>query len=218
MRTGLIRSLTLMTCIASTVVLAAEPTTEEEKAMYALGEALGRNIALFRATPAELELIKAGMAETAAGKKPKFDVQTYMNTLQTISKTRGAAAEQTYLAKAATGKGVTKTPSGLLYSELKAGSGAKPKASDTVKVHYAGTFTNGVEFDSSYSRKEPTEFPLTGVIKCWTEGVQLMKVGGKSRLVCPYAIAYGENGQPPNIPPMSTLVFEIELLEIMKKS
>ena len=218
MRTGLFRSLALLTCIASTVVMAAEPTTEDEKAMYALGEALGRNIAVFRLTPAELELIKAGMSETAGGKKPKFDIQTYMTKLQEMSKTRGASAETAYLAKAAQAKGVTKTASGLLYSELKPGKGDKPKATDTVKVHYAGTFTNGVEFDSSYSRKAPTEFPLNGVIKCWTEGVQLMKVGGKSRLVCPYAIAYGEGGQPPNIPPMSTLVFEIELLEIMKKS
>jgi FKBP-type peptidyl-prolyl cis-trans isomerase FkpA len=125
------------------------------------------------------------------------------------------AASATYLAKAAAEPGAVKTDSGLIYRELTVGTGESPKATDTVKVHYRGTLTNGTEFDSSYKRNEPTTFPLNGVIKCWTEGVQRMKVGGKSMLVCPSDIAYGNMGHPPAIPGGATLNFEIELLEIV---
>ena len=118
-----------------------------------------------------------------------------------------------FLDKAAAEPGAVKTSSGLVYRVITAGSGASPKATDTVKVHYRGTLTNGKEFDSSYGHA-PAEFPLNRVIPCWTEGVQLMKVGGKSRLVCPANIAYGDAGAPPDIPGGATLVFEIELLGI----
>jgi FKBP-type peptidyl-prolyl cis-trans isomerase FkpA len=103
----------------------------------------------------------------------------------------------------------------LVYRELKVGAGESPKATDTVKVHYRGTLIDGTEFDSSYKRNEPTQFPLNGVIKCWTEGVQRMKVGGKSMLACPSDLAYGDQGSPPKIPGGATLLFEIELLEIV---
>lgn len=105
---------------------------------------------------------------------------------------------------------------GLVYKSIKDGTGASPAATDTVRVHYKGTFPDGKEFDSSYKRGEPTQFPLNRVIKCWTEGVQKMKVGGKAQLVCPPAIAYGERGGGP-IPPNATLHFEIELLGIAGK-
>ena len=121
---------------------------------------------------------------------------------------------QAYLDKAAAEPGAVKTSSGLIYTELRPGNGASPKASDMVKVNYRGTLTDGTEFDSSYKRNEPTEFPLNGVIPCWTEGVQRMKVGGKSRLVCPSSIAYGDGGRPPVIPGGATLIFEIELLSV----
>ena len=110
------------------------------------------------------------------------------------------------------------TASGLIYQSLKEGTGAQPKATDTVKVHYKGTFPDsGKEFDSSYSRGEPTEFPLNGVIPCWTEGVQKMKVGGKAKLTCPPAIAYGARGAGGVIPPDATLNFEIELISVTKR-
>jgi len=111
----------------------------------------------------------------------------------------------------------TTTASGLVYQSLREGSGASPAATDTVKVHYRGTFPDGKEFDSSYSRGQPSEFPLNRVIRCWTEGVGLMKPGGKARLVCPPGIAYGERGAGNGvIPPNATLHFEVELLEIRK--
>jgi FKBP-type peptidyl-prolyl cis-trans isomerase FkpA len=104
----------------------------------------------------------------------------------------------------------------MVYRELRAGSGPSPLATDTVKVNYRGTLINGVEFDSSYSRHEPAQFALNGVIRCWTEGVQKMKVGGKAMLVCPSDLAYGDQGRP-SIPGGAALVFEIELLEVVGK-
>ena len=113
--------------------------------------------------------------------------------------------------------GAVVTASGLVYRALKEGSGASPTAADSVKVHYKGTFPDGREFDSSYKRNEPIDFPLRGVIPCWTEGVQKMKVGGKAKLTCPAAIAYGARGAGGVIPPNATLLFEVELLAINGK-
>ena len=133
--------------------------------------------------------------------------------------TSGAAMAQTdpVLAAAAKEEGAVVTPTGLVYRSLKDGTGASPAASDKVKVHYRGTFPDGKEFDSSYKRNEAIEFPLSGVIKCWTEGVQRMKVGGKAKLTCPANIAYGERGAGNVIPPKATLLFEVELLGINGK-
>ena len=130
-----------------------------------------------------------------------------------------AASAQTDVALTAASKeqGAQVTKSGLVYRSLKDGTGSSPSATDRVKVHYKGTFPDGKEFDSSYKRNEPTEFPLNGVIPCWTEGVQLMKTGGKAKLTCPSAIAYGQRGAGGVIPPNATLVFEIELLAINGK-
>jgi FKBP-type peptidyl-prolyl cis-trans isomerase FkpA len=110
----------------------------------------------------------------------------------------------------------TTTPSGVVVETLQPGIGESPKATDTVRVHYRGTLTNGQEFDSSHKRGQPAEFPLNRVVRCWTEGVQMMKVGGKARLTCPPATAYGERGAPPFVPPNATLIFEIELLLIVR--
>ena len=121
------------------------------------------------------------------------------------------------LAKAAAEKGAIVTESGLVFLSLKEGSGPTPVATDVVKVNYRGTFTDGREFDSSYKRGQPASFPLNRVIKCWTEGVQRIKVGGKAKLTCPSAIAYGERGAGADIPPNTTLQFEVELLGINAK-
>lgn len=128
-----------------------------------------------------------------------------------------ASAQNAVTAAAAKEAGAVVTATGLVYRSLKDGTGASPKASDRVKVHYRGTFPDGKEFDSSYKRNDAIEFPLNGVIPCWTEGVQRMKVGGKAKLTCPSAIAYGERGAGGVIPPNATLLFEVELLAINGK-
>ena len=122
-------------------------------------------------------------------------------------------AQNAVVDQAAAEKGAIKTDSGMVYRSLKDGSGASPKETDVVNVHYRGTLPDGKEFDSSIKRGQPAEFPLNRVIKCWTEGVQKMKVGGKAKLTCPPSVAYGERGTPGGpIPPNATLIFEVELL------
>lgn len=201
-----------------------EPKTEDEKTIYALGLALSQNLTSFNLTPAEIELVKAGLSDGASNKPTKVDLETYGPKIQQLQKSRAtamAAVEkkkgEEFLAKAAQEKGAKKTSSGLIYIEEKAGKGEQPKATDQVKVNYQGSLIDGTVFDSSIKRGEPATFPLNGVIPCWTEGVQLMKVGGKAKLICPSNLAYGDRGAPPRIAPGSTLVFEVELLEIVKK-
>jgi FKBP-type peptidyl-prolyl cis-trans isomerase FkpA len=202
---------------------AAKPlNTEDDKTLYALGTQIGRSLNAFNLKPEELQLVQQGMADQIRGEKPKVEMEQYMGKVQELHRNRVKAQSEVektkgteFLTKAAAEAGAVKSESGLVYKEITAGAGAQPVASDRVKVHYKGTLTNGEEFDSSYSRNQPAEFPLGGVIPCWTEGVQKMKVGGKAKLVCPSGIAYGDQGRPPKIPGGATLVFEVELIEIM---
>ena len=133
-----------------------------------------------------------------------------------LSASISAWAQSDVLKAAAKEPGAAVTDSGLVYRSLQEGKGTSPSASDSVKVHYKGMFPDGREFDSSYSRNEPAEFRLNRVIKCWTEGVQKMKVGGKAKLTCPPGIAYGERGAGGVIPPNAVLVFEVELLDVRR--
>jgi FKBP-type peptidyl-prolyl cis-trans isomerase FkpA len=195
-------------------------STDEQKTIYALGLQMYRSLEQFDLSPAEMELIRRALADAAAG-KPAVDLKEWGPKFQAFEQTRTArvaekqkAVSGAYLAKAATEPGAIKTESGLIYKDIQPGTGASPTASDTVKVNYRGTLIDGTEFDSSYKRNQPAQFPPNGVIRCWTEGVQKMKVGGKARLVCPSDIAYGDKGHPPVIPGGATLIFEIELLEI----
>lgn len=134
--------------------------------------------------------------------------------LVTLVSCSSKSDNESFLDKAAAEPGAVRTSSGLIYRELTPGNGPSPSATDVVTVNYRGTLTDGTEFDSSYKRNEPAQFPLNRVIPCWTEGVQKMKVGGKAKLTCPAAIAYQDRGAPPTIPPGATLVFEVELLKI----
>jgi FKBP-type peptidyl-prolyl cis-trans isomerase FkpA len=209
----------VLTGLASYSASAAEPKSEEQKTFYALGVAISKNLGSFNLTPAELELVKAGLTDGVTG-KATIDLNAYVPKLGELQTTRMAAtaetekkAGQTFVDKAAAEKGATKTASGIVIKTVKEGTGAAPTANDTVKVHYHGTTPDGKVFDSSVDRKEPATFPLNGVIPCWTEALQTMKVGGKSRIVCPPGVAYGDRGTP-NIKPGSTLVFDVELLEI----
>jgi len=216
--------LLLLAGVAPATAEAPELKSEDQKTFYALGLFLGQNIAAFTLSEAELELVKAGLTDSVLKRDRKVDLQAYAPKVQELQRTRMTAAaatekksSQAFLDKAAAEKGASRTSSGMITSTLKAGTGPSPKATDSVKVHYHGTLTDGTVFDSSRERGEPAVFPLNGVIPCFSEGIRTMKVGGKSRLVCPAELAYGDRGAPPRIKPGATLVFEVELLDIVKQ-
>lgn len=202
---------------------AADPANDEQKTLYAIGVALSQSLHDFSLNEAELEIVKSGLADGVLKRRLKVDMQTFGPKIEQMGKTRGAAVAEkekkagaTFLAKAAAEPGAKKTASGAIVKTLQEGSGPSPSATDKVKVHYHGTLVDGTVFDSSVKRGQPATFPLGNVIKCWTEGMQQIKVGGKSRLICPADIAYGERGSPPVIRPGATLIFDVELLEIVK--
>lgn len=204
---------------------AGAPRTDEEKAFYAIGTALAGNLQQFKPiSDRELELVVQGLRDVVGDKVLAVEqqeggalIRTMMQTRQDKAAEIEASAASSFLAAEAAKPGAKKTESGLIITQLKAGTGPSPAATDTVRVHYHGTLRDGTVFDSSVDRGTPAEFPLNKVIPCWTEGVALMKVGGKSRLVCPAPIAYGNRGAPPRILPGAALSFEVELIEIVKK-
>jgi len=173
--------------------------TDQDKTLYALGLAIGNNVKDFNLSPSELALVTAGLSDAVQGKQPKVDIQTYGPKLQEFAQSRASAAADTekkasgaFLEKMSKEPGAVRSPTGVIYIPVKAGTGASPKADSTVKVHYHGTLRDGTVFDSS---------------------VQKMKVGGKAKLVCPSETAYGDRGQGP-IPGGAALMFEVELLAI----
>jgi FKBP-type peptidyl-prolyl cis-trans isomerase FkpA len=198
-----------------------EPKTDDQKAFYSLGVHLNKQLSVFDLSPEELKYVQQGLSDASAGKKLAVDPEASIPKLGELAKARMAKATEKqkamakpFLEKSAAEKGAQKTASGMIYTEIKAGTGIQPKAADVVKVNYVGTFADGKEFDSSVKRGQPVEFPLGQVLPCWTEGVGMMKVGGKAKLVCPSEIAYGDMGRPPIIPGGATLVFEVELLDV----
>ncbi len=222
----LVIGLSLFVCLVlpAASVASPEPATDDQKTLYALGSAISQSLATFSLSESELEFVKAGLTDGVLNRKSKVDFQVFAPKVQQMQKARAGAladkekkAGEAFLVKAAAEKGATTTASGIVIQVLKEGKGASPKETDTVKVHYHGTLTDGTVFDSSVQRGEPATFPLGQVVPCWTEGVQQIKVGGKSRLICPSALAYGDRGAPPKIKPGATLVFEVELLDIVKK-
>ena len=199
------------------------PLTEDQKSLYSLGVLMSQSISSFELTPEEVAVVQKGIADGVAGKKSAEEAQADVPKIQALQQARmakagekAAAAGVAFLYNKAKEAGYTKTASGMLVNHTTPGTGASPKAEDEVKVHYEGRLIDGKVFDSSIKRGEPATFPLSGVIACWTEGVQTMKVGGKAQFVCPANLAYGPNGSPPTIPPQATLVFDVELLEIVK--
>ena len=200
-----------------------ELKTDDEKALYVMGVMLGSNVSPMKLSPDQVEVIIRGLKDAAAGNKPVIDPQQFGAQVQQFVHARaGVAAEgekkksDAFLAQAAQAPGVVKTASGLIYQSLKPGTGASPAPTDTVQVNYSGSLIDGTVFDSSAQHGQPAEFALNGVIPCWSEGVQKMKVGEKAKLICPSSIAYGDQGRPPKIPGGAALVFEVELLNIKK--
>jgi FKBP-type peptidyl-prolyl cis-trans isomerase FklB len=203
--------------------------SDKEKVSYSIGLDIGANFKR-QSVDMDTKALAAGIADGLSGAKPALsedEVRKVLADFQQQMRTRmAAAAQQTaddnkkkgeaFLADNKKKKGVVTLPSGLQYKVLKESKGAKPKATDTVSVHYVGTLIDGTEFDSSIKRGEPASFGVSEVIKGWTEGVQLMSVGSKWQLVIPSNLAYGDQGAGPQIGPNSTLIFEVELLEIKK--
>ena len=197
----------------------SDPTTEEQKALYAIGVHIAKQLDFFNFSAEELEFVQQGFADKSNGKKIIADPEVYKQQISELAQARvkiaaekEKAKSKEFLENAAKEKGAQKTDSGLIYMQVKAGTGKQPKSTDIVKVHYTGSLIDGKVFDSSIQRGQPVEFPLNQVIKCWSEGVSKMKVGGKAKLVCPSTVAYGDEGRPPIIPGGATLIFEVELL------
>ena len=219
MRKLLIVALVALTAVPS--FAADDKKAEELKTFYAIGQVMARQLGVFSLAPDEVAQVKKGLDDGIEGKS-QLDIEAYKAKIQTLAIERRnaqgeklAAQSKEFIEKAAKEKGAVKTPSGLVYKSIKEGTGASPAATDKVKVNYRGTLIDGKEFDSSAAAGKPAEFRLDQVIKCWTEGVQKMKAGGKAQLVCPSDIAYGERGSGV-IPANATLVFEVELLEVVK--
>jgi len=212
----------LVAIVAVPAFAVDEKKAEEQKTFYAVGLVMARQLAIFDMTPDELAQVKRGVEDGVTGKAPQVDVDSYKDKIQQLALERRnaqgeklAARSKEFIDKAAREKGAVRSGSGLVYRSLKEGSGASPAPTDEVKVNYRGTLIDGKEFDSSYAAGKPAEFQLDKVIPCWTEGLQKMKPGGKAQLVCPPEIAYGGSGSG-IIPANATLVFEVELLEVIK--
>jgi FKBP-type peptidyl-prolyl cis-trans isomerase FkpA len=236
------RGLALVACALALVACnkpatppaAASPTpqgvagmTDDGKTLYAMGFIAGQQFAQFKLTPAEFAAVQKGMEASSQGQKPEIEIAAYQPRIEPFLQAKVAqarvanvgvaqsrkTADAAAVTKAAGEPGALKLESGAVIQTLQPGTGASPKATSTVKVHYEGKLTDGTVFDSSLQRGQPVEFPLNGVIPCWTQGVAKMKVGEKARLTCPSETAYGDQGQGP-IPPGATLIFEVELLSI----
>lgn len=194
-----------------------------EKLSYALGMVIGHNLKNMSVNEINATDFAVAVSDVLAGKTTQLndaEAQQIVNTfIQKQQEEMGKAVREDgerFLAENAKKEGVTVLPSGLQYTVIKEGNGAKPLATDRVKCHYEGTLPNGTVFDSSYKRGEPAVFPLNGVIAGWTEGVQLMNEGAKYRFFIPYHLAYGERGAGQAIPPYAALVFDVELIEVVK--
>ena len=218
-------SLVLLACNAQEVKTAtpAKVDTEEEKILYALGLAIAQNtLEPFKGqfSDAEIAVVMQGFADAVKGGEPIVSLQEFGPKINPMLQERmqkvqaqAAAEGEAFREKAAQEEGAVQTASGLIFKELTAGTGASPKATDRVKVHYHGSLIDGTVFDSSVDRGEPVTFALDQVVEGWTEGLQMMKVGGKAKLTIPPELAYGPGGRE-GIPPNATLIFEVELLAI----
>jgi FKBP-type peptidyl-prolyl cis-trans isomerase FkpA len=231
---NLIRYATLALCIGSTLSCTQQNTpkleTEDQKTLYALGQILGRQVSPFELTAEELAIVKAGLTDSVTKAKPQVEVDKYGPLVQELFQKRMAAAAENAQKEAPDAKkkgqefadnvakqsNATKTDSGIVIRTITPGTGPSPTETDIVKVHYEGKLIDGKVFDSSIQRNEPAEFQLGRVVPCWREAVQKLKKGEKAQIVCPSELAYGDAGNPPDIPPGATLSFEVELLDFKK--
>ena len=215
---------TLIACDSGSRPATSRPlVTAQDSTLYAVGQGLANQFSLNELfTEDECALISQGLNDGVL-KSETFDLSRYLESMNTLIEqrrgersSRRQAEGDAFVALEGNKEGAVTTESGLVYFEQIAGSGASPSATESVRVHYEGSFRDGTVFDSSYRKGEPIEFSVNRVIPGWTEGLQMMKVGGKARLVIPARLGYGEAGHPPGIPPNVPLVFIVELLEVIK--
>lgn len=209
-------------CSQEAVTANTELETEDQKILYAIGMTISNQLQLFALSEEELQPIMQGILDGIKKNESQVDMSVYGPKINQLASERAAlvaekeaAAGDAYLKQFESDDSIITTESGALVKIIEEGAGAIPAASDNVKVHYEGRLIDGTVFDSSIARGEPATFPLSGVIKCWTEGLQQVKVGGKAEFICPAASAYGDRGAPPKIGPGATLIFEVELIEIL---
>lgn len=214
-------SLFIISCTKSDLA-SVELKSEDEKAFYTIGYSWGEKLKGLNISPDEFNALMKGASASVNEKKPEVDLKSYSEKIAKMAKIRSESSSHNekesgkkfiadYLKNNSAAK---QTASGLVYEVIKEGTGKKPGASDTVEVHYHGTLTNGVVFDSSVKRNKTISFPLNRVIRGWTEGLQLVKEGGKIKLIIPSDLAYGNAGAPPSIPGGATLIFEVELFKV----
>jgi FKBP-type peptidyl-prolyl cis-trans isomerase len=218
-----LRSITLGALFLSLAAHALKLDTDKKKASYAIGQQISQS---FKAqnVDVDVDVLAASIKDALAGKKPQLTPEQMNEAMQKLQASQMKARDalgaknlkegQAFLAANKKKDGVKETKSGLQYKVLREGKGASPKPDDTVSAHYAGTLIDGTEFDSSYKRGEPTEFPVKGVIPGWTEALLTMKPGEKRQLFIPASLAYGPQGRP-SIPPNSVLLFDIELMKVI---
>jgi len=218
-----VTTLTLVACNSGSDPKSIKLENDDDKTFYAMGYMLGGNLQRLNLSDKEMSALYKGLHAAAKNEKSEVDMPTFQQKIQGLFKDRmdkaSAKEKETgkaFLEKFAAEAGAKKTESGIAYKVIKEGTGATPGPTDTVEVHYHGTFMDGTVFDSSVERGQTISFPLDRVIKGWTEGMQLMKEGGKTKFVIPADLAYGDAGAPPKIPGGATLVFEVELFKVTK--
>ena len=201
---------------------AQEPTTDEQKTLYALGLAVNQSLSNFGLSEPEFEIVKSGITDGFLKRPAKVDLQAFRAKISQLQEARASVVAEVekkagaaFLAKVAAEPGAKKTESGAILKTIKEGNGATPKITDMVKVHYQGALIDGTLFDNSTKQSEPASLRVNEMSKCWVESIQQIKVGGRSKLVCPSNLAFRDKGLPPLIKPGATLVFDIELLEIV---
>jgi FKBP-type peptidyl-prolyl cis-trans isomerase FkpA len=214
--------LSLVITLLAAPVLAEELLNEEQKTLYAIGLSIARSLTPFSLTADELEIVKKGITDAVTGKTPAVDFNSYNTKIRNLGNTRRIAQAEkvktgnvAFFEKAANEKRAVKSDTGMVYLSLKEGSGLIPGPGDSISINYRGTLPDGKEFTSNQGI--PKELKLTNtILKCWNEGLQKMRVGGKALLSCPPALAYGENGGE-LVPPGVAVAFEIELLDVKKE-
>jgi len=201
----------------------AVPAGPDPATFYAIGVSVAKSLSSLDLSPSEAVSVLKGISDGFDGKATGVDLEATRTQYAALARSRGARRMEkekekgkAFCAEAAKAPNAVVWPSGLIYTPIKEGTGNSPDASDTVKVRYRGTLIDGTEFDSSARGHDPATLGVNNVIRCWTEGLQKMKVGGQAKFVCPADIAYGDRGAPPAIPPGATLVFDVELVEVAK--